>query len=69
MTRTGFIVATSEKEADEIAESRPDLIHKNLRSAQDHLAEVKAPPTDSYYASQYRVYVVRVAIVEPEVKA
>lgn len=65
MTRPGFIVAVSQKEAEEIAESRPDLIHRTLRLAQDHLAEVKAPPTDSYYAAQYGVYVVKVAIEEP----
>ncbi len=52
----GYVVAVSRKEADEIARDCPELIHLKKTSANAHLAEVKAPPTDSYYASQYRVY-------------
>ena len=35
MSRPGFVVATSQKEASEIAEARPDLVHTSLRAAQD----------------------------------
>lgn len=53
---SGYIVAISQAEADELAKDRPDLIHQSKASADAHLVIVKAPPTDPYYASQYRVY-------------
>jgi len=53
---TGYVVAVSQKEADEIARDRPDIVHDDKAEADKHLAEVKAPPTDLYYAAQYRVY-------------
>lgn len=51
-------MAINKKEAEEIARDRPDLIHTTKKEANEHLAEVKNPPTDPYYASQYRVYCV-----------
>lgn len=54
----GFVVAISQKEADELARDCPELIHETRASANEHLARVKAPPTDPYYAAQYRVYAV-----------
>jgi len=57
---TGYVVAVSQKEADEIALDRPDLVHEHRWDADGHLSEVKAPPTDPYYAAQYRVYKVEV---------
>ena len=61
-----YIVATTQKEADEIARDRPDLIHFSKASAEAHLKEVKAPPTDSYYANQYRIYKVKAGAPEKE---
>ena len=52
----GYVVAVSQKEADEIARDLPDLVHTQRKSALVHLQEVQAPPTDPYYAAQYRVY-------------
>lgn len=57
----GYIVAISKKEAAELARDRPDLVHLTKREANQHLADVKAPPTDPYYANQYKVYKVNVA--------
>ena len=54
-----YAIAISQKEADEIARDRPDLVHNNRAEAELHLQEVKAPPTDPYYANQYRIYKVR----------
>ena len=48
-----FVVAVSQAEADDLA----DLIgHATRKEAEAHLSRVQAPPTDSFYASQYRVY-------------
>lgn len=48
-----YVVAVSQAEAHELA----DLIgHESRREAEIHLGEVKAPPTDPYYAAMYRVY-------------
>lgn len=55
---SGYVVAVSQREANEIAQDRPDLIHTTKASAEDHLRVVKLPPTDPFYASQYRVYTV-----------
>ncbi len=52
-----YVVATSQKEANELAR---DLGHISMRFAEEHLAEVKAPPTDPYYAAQYRIFTVEV---------
>ncbi len=50
-----YVVAVNQKEADDLA----SLIGWETRvQAGVHLAEVKAPPTDPYYANQYRVYTV-----------
>lgn len=52
-----YVVATSQKEANDLA----DLIGWETRAqAEEHLREVQAPPTDPFYAQQYRVYVVGV---------
>ena len=55
----GYVVAVSQKEADEIVRDRPDLVHTQRKSAIVHLQDVQAPPTDSYYANQYRIYEVK----------
>jgi len=56
-----YVVAVSQKEAEELA----DLIGWNdRRCAEEHLAAVKAPPTDPYYAAMYRVYGVESAAPE-----
>ncbi len=54
-----YVVAISQREANEIARDRPDVCHATRAEANAHLKRVKAPPTDSYYANQYRVYSVR----------
>ena len=51
-----FVVAVSQREAEEIAEHFPECVHDSAAEAAKHLAQVKFPPTDSYYASQYRAY-------------
>lgn len=56
--KKGYVVAVNQKEADEIARDRPDLVHTSRAEAELHLKDVKAPPTDPYYASQYRIYTV-----------
>lgn len=53
-----YVVAVSQKEAFEIARDRPDVCHTKKSEAEAHLKKVQAPPTDSFYASQYRVYTV-----------
>lgn len=50
---TLFVVAISQKEADDIADM---CGHDTRTEAETHLAEVKAPPTDPYYAAMYRIY-------------
>jgi hypothetical protein len=54
-----YVVAISQKEASEIAKDRPDVCHETRVSAERHLKAVKAPPTDPYYANQYRIYKVK----------
>jgi hypothetical protein len=54
-----YVVAISQKEANEIARDRPDLIHDTKAGAAARLQKVKAPPTDPYYANQYRIYKVK----------
>ncbi len=56
-TRTRYVVAVSEKEAKLLA---PDFGWDDLGDAIDHLADVKSPPTDPYYASMYQVFEVEV---------
>ena len=51
-----YVVATSQKEAEDIAFQ---CGHWLKSEADKHLKEVQAPPTDPYYAAQYRVYKVR----------
>jgi hypothetical protein len=58
LTKTSYVVAISQKEADEIARDRPDLIHREKLDAYKHLSRVTGAPTDPYYAAQYRVYTV-----------
>lgn len=48
-----YVVAINRKEAIELASV---IGHKSLILAKQHLVEVKAPPTDFYYANQYRIY-------------
>ncbi len=47
-----YVVAVSKKEA----ESLYSYGHDTRPEAEQHLQEVQAPPTDSYYADLYRVY-------------
>lgn len=54
---TPYVVATSQKEANEVA---AQIGHRDKSSAEQHLREVKAPPTDPFYAAHYRVYRVEV---------
>jgi DNA repair ATPase RecN len=53
-----YVVAISQKEAEEIARDLPEVTHTSQASALQHLAQVKAPPTDPYYAAQYRIYAI-----------
>lgn len=51
-----FVVAVSQKEAEELV----CLIgHERRSDAERHLAEIKAPPTDPYYANQYKIWTVQ----------
>ena len=52
----GYVIAISRKEAEGIAIDRPELVHTTMKSAQEHLAYVKSPPTDPHYGNQYRIY-------------
>ncbi len=60
-----YCVAVNSKEASEIVQEDmkyPEdqrVSHTTLRAAHAHLREVQAPPTDPYYAAQYRVYTVK----------
>ena len=49
-----YMPAVSQAEADGLVQA--GYGHKTPEAAEQHLAEIKAPPTDPYYASQYRVY-------------
>jgi hypothetical protein len=56
-----YVVAVNRKEAEELA----DVIGWDTkREAEAHLKEVQAPPTDPYYAQQYRVYEVRPGVAK-----
>jgi len=55
---TLWVVAVSQKEADTLAATHG---WDSKAEAMEHLEKVKAPPTDPYYASQYKVY--RVSLV------
>ena len=59
--RRMFIVATTAKEAQAIAEDASlwRVHYVSARQAHKHLADGKAPPTDPYYANMYRVYTVK----------
>ncbi len=50
-----FVVAVSSQEAREIADEHG---HTSRADAESHLKDVKAPPTDPFYAAQYKIYVV-----------
>lgn len=52
-----YMVAIDKFEAKDLANM---IGHATLKAAEAHLKEVKAPPTDPYYASQYRVYRVKI---------
>jgi hypothetical protein len=56
-----YIVAISQQEAESIARDGnwESLHHLTKAAANEHLKEVKAPPTDPFYASQFRVFTVR----------
>lgn len=56
MNKEVYIVATSKKEALDLASV--GYGHEKKADAEKHLAEVKAPPTDPYYANQYRIFLV-----------
>lgn len=63
-----FVVATTTREAFVLAH---EYGHDSLPEAEIHLAEVQSPPTDPYYAAQYRVYKVdgeHVVAVTPSAK-
>lgn len=47
-----YVVAISQKEADSLALYG----HTKLTDAEKHLADVKMPPTDPFYAHQYSIY-------------
>lgn len=48
-----FVVAISQKEADEIASQ---IGHSTREEAELHLRDVQSWPTDPYYAAQYKIY-------------
>ena len=55
MTKLLYVVAISQKEAEDIAE---EAGFRTKAMASERLREVQAPPTDPYYAAQYRIYTV-----------
>lgn len=57
---TVYVVAVSRKEAEELSAALPYLRHPTRKSANAHLRDVQQPPTDAFYASQYKVWPVRV---------
>ena len=50
---TKYVVAINQKEANDLVEL---IGHPTRKAAEEHLRDVKAPPTDPHYANQYRVY-------------
>lgn len=54
MSHVIYMPAINQKESDELVSL--NYGHKSYREAILHLWEIKQPPTDPYYASQYRVY-------------
>jgi hypothetical protein len=52
------VVAVSQREAKDMAGN--GYLHLTRKAAEEHLKEVKAPPTDPYYASQYKIWQVKV---------
>lgn len=54
---TMYVVAASQSEADSIAD---DHGHFTESAAQHHLDLVLQPPTDPFYAAQYKIWKVRV---------
>lgn len=60
---TVYVVATTQKEAEELAE---EYGHYTRRFAEKHLGEVKAPPTDPFYGSQYKIFEVEIARGTPD---
>lgn len=53
--KTLYVVAMSQEEAEELADR---IGYRTMAMAREHLREVKAPPTDSYYAEKYDIYIV-----------
>ncbi len=52
-----YVVAVSQSEAVTMVETL-DLGHATRAEAEQHLAEIQAPPTDPHYARQYKIFVV-----------
>lgn len=50
-----YVVACSMKEAEILAD---EIGHVSRADAERHLAEVQAPPTDPFYARQYKIFLV-----------
>ncbi len=57
-----YVVAISQKEANDLASQ---IGHATRAEANRHLQEVQQPPTDSFYANQYRVYAAELPGQEP----
>ena len=49
-----YVVAVNMKEAEMLAVK---IGHTSRAEAERHLAEVQAPPTDPFYARQYKIFV------------
>lgn len=54
--KTYYVVAVSQKEAEAYCDR---IGWTDRKAAERHLAEVKAPPTDPFYAAQYKIWEVR----------
>lgn len=52
-----YVVATSIQEAQELVS---ELGFDNYKEADAKLHEIRMPPTDPFYAIQYRVFAIRV---------
>ena len=65
MTRAFYMPAISQAEADSLVQA--GYGHTEREAAEKHLAEIKKPPTDPFYAAQYKLYSIFRCVVHPRV--
>ena len=58
-----YVVAVNLQEAEMLVD---EIGHATRAEAEQHLAEIKALPTDPAYAQQYKIYVLPASTTTPE---